>query len=441
MKSWREAFRVYQDQQVLAMLFLGFSAGLPILLVFGTLSAWLNSEGIDKTTIGFVSWVALAYGLKFLWSPLVDRLRIPLLTGWLGQRRSWMLLAQAGIISGLLLMSQSNPQQGLSWLVAFAVLTAFSSATQDITIDAWRIEAVEEDKQGAMAATYQLGYRIGMIVAGSMAFVIADFISWPIAYLVMAGFMLIGVFSTLRITEPDHSGAHAEWEKEDLVVRLMAKNTHLPQRIRYLQAWFVGAVICPFTDFFRRFGWHALLILAFIAVFRISDITLGVMAYPFYQDMGYSGSEIGLVSGFVGKFVTIGGALVGGVLVVRYGVMRMLMVGAWIVIVTNLLFAWLATQQPLLIWLMLVIGADNLAGGMAGTVFIAYLSSLTNRLYTATQYALFSSMMLLLPKFVGGFSGVVVDAVGYSWFFVYAATLGLPAVILIALLMRTERLR
>lgn len=441
MKSWREAFRVYQDPQVLAMLFLGFAAGLPILLVFGTLSAWLNSEGIDKTTIGFVSWVALAYGLKFIWSPLVDRLRLPLLTGWLGQRRSWMLLAQVGIIFGLLLMSQSDPQQGLSWLVAFAVLTAFSSATQDITIDAWRIEAVEEEKQGAMAATYQLGYRIGMIIAGSMAFVIADFISWPIAYLVMAGFMLIGVFSTLRIKEPDHTGAHAEWEKEDLVVRLMAKNTHLPYRIRRMQAWFVGAVVCPFTDFFRRFGWHALLILAFIAVFRISDITLGVMAYPFYQDMGYSGSEIGLVSGFVGKFVTIGGALVGGVLVVRYGVMRMLMVGAWIVIATNLLFAWLATQQPLLVWLMLVIGADNLAGGMAGTVFIAYLSSLTNRLYTATQYALFSSMMLLLPKFVGGFSGVVVDAVGYSWFFIYAATLGLPAVILIALLMRTERLR
>jgi PAT family beta-lactamase induction signal transducer AmpG len=208
-----------------------------------------------------------------------------------------------------------------------------------------------------------------------------------------------------------------------------------------MQAWFVGAVVCPFTDFFRRYGWHALLILAFIAVFRMSDITLGVMAYPFYQDMGYSGSEIGLVSGLLGKFLTIAGALIGGLFVVRYGVLRMLMLGAWMVILTNLVFAWLASQPPLLVWLMLVVGADNLAGGFAGTVFIAYLSSLTNRLYTATQYALFSSMMLLLPKFIGGFSGLMVDGVGYGWFFVYAASLGLPAVILIALLMRTERLQ
>ncbi len=440
MNSWFAAFGVYREPHVLAMLFLGFAAGLPLLLVFGTLSAWLNSVGVDKTTIGFVSWVALAYGLKFLWSPLIDRLRLPLLSGWLGQRRSWMLLAQIGIISGLVLMALSDPRTDLAALVGFAVLTAFSSATQDITIDAWRIEAVEDEKQGAMAATYQLGYRVGMIVAGSMAFVIADLVSWPIAYLAMAAFMLIGLISTFVISEPDHSISQVEWQSEERVLALMTRNAHLPERLRAIQAWFVGAVICPFTDFFKRYGWHALLILAFIAVFRMSDITLGVMAYPFYQDMGYTGSEIGLVSGLLGKFITITGALVGGLFVVRYGVLRMLMLGAWMVIATNLVFAWLATQPPLLVWLILVVGADNLAGGFAGTVFIAYLSSLTNRLYTATQYALFSSMMLLLPKFIGGFSGVMVDAVGYGWFFVYAATLGIPAVILIALLMRTERL-
>jgi PAT family beta-lactamase induction signal transducer AmpG len=440
-KTWFAAFGVYREPRVLAMLFLGFAAGLPLLLVFGTLSAWLNSVGVDKTTIGFVSWVALAYGLKFLWSPLIDRLRLPLLSVWLGQRRSWMLLAQIGIISGLVLMALTDAETQLASLVGFAVLTAFSSATQDITIDAWRIEAVEDEKQGAMAATYQLGYRVGMIVAGSMAFVIADLVSWPTAYLAMAAFMLIGLVSTFVISEPDHSLAQAEWRNEERVVALMTRNAHLPERLLQMQAWFVGAVVCPFTDFFRRYGWHALLILAFIAVFRMSDITLGVMAYPFYQDMGYSGSEIGLVSGLLGKFLTIAGALIGGLFVVRYGVLRMLMLGAWMVILTNLVFAWLASQPPLLVWLMLVVGADNLAGGFAGTVFIAYLSSLTNRLYTATQYALFSSMMLLLPKFVGGFSGLMVDGVGYGWFFVYAASLGLPAVILIALLMRTERLQ
>lgn len=439
MTSWLSSFRVYQNPRVLAMLFLGFSAGLPILLVFGTLSAWLNSEGVDKTTIGFVSWVALAYGLKFTWSPLVDRMQIPWLTACFGQRRSWMLLAQLGVITGLVLMSVSDPVNNLEWVIAFAVLTAFSSATQDITIDAWRIEAVEDDMQGAMAGTYQLGYRIGMIIAGSMAFVIADFFSWSAAYLAMAVFMLVGVISTFVISEPDHSHNQQEWETEQRVVSLLERTQHLPKIYRKLQAWFVGAVICPFADFFNRHGWNALLILSFIAVFRMSDITLGVMAFPFYQDMGYSGSQIGLVSGFVGKFVTISGALIGGVLVVRYGVMRMLLAGAIIVIITNLLFAWLASQDPLLVWLVLVVSADNLAGGLAGTVFIAYLSSLTNRVYTATQYALFSSIMLLLPKFVGGFSGVVVDASSYQWFFTYAAGLGLPAVILILLLMKQEK--
>lgn len=436
MRSWFEAFAVYKNPRVLAMLFLGFSAGLPILLVFGTLSAWLNAEAVDKTTIGFVSWVALAYGLKFLWSPLVDRLPLPCLTRFLGQRRGWMLLAQVGVIIGLVNMSLVNPVSQLHWLVIFAVLTAFSSATQDITIDAWRIEAVEEDMQGAMAGTYQLGYRIGMILAGSMAFVIADYFSWPVAYQVMAIFMCVGVVSTFVISEPDHTVRNNEWATEKRVISLLERNQHLPEKIRRLEAWFVGAVICPFADFFNRHGWEALLILSFIAVFRMSDITLGVMAFPFYQDMGYSGKEIGLVSGFVGKFVTISGALLGGVLVVRYGVMRMLLAGAILVILTNLLFAWLAGQEPLLVWLILVVSADNLAGGLAGTVFIAYLSSLTNRLYTATQYALFSSIMLLLPKFIGGFSGVVVDASNYQTFFLYAASLGLPAVVLILLLMK-----
>ena len=321
-------------------------------------------------------------------------------------------------------------------MVSFAVLTAFSSATQDIAIDAWRFEAIDDEYQGAMAGTYQLGYRIGMIIAGSMAVVIADFYSWHVAYICMAAFMSVGVISTFIISEPDHTLSNNEWATEKRVLSLLARNAHLPERIRRLQAWFVGAVICPFADFFARNKWNALLILAFIAVFRMSDITLGVMAFPFYQDMGYSGSEIGIVSGLVGKFITISGALIGGVLVVRYGVMRMLLAGAVIVILTNLLFAWLAGQQPLLIWLILVVGADNLAGGFAGTVFIAYLSSLTNRAYTATQYALFSSIMLLLPKFIGGFSGVVVDATSYPVFFLYAAALGLPAVALILLLMR-----
>ncbi len=421
------------------MLFLGFSAGLPLLLVFGTLSAWLRVEGVDKTTIGFVSWVALAYGLKFTWSPLVDRLPIPFITSFLGKRRGWMLLAQIGVMIGLINMAFSDPLSQLFSLVAFAVLTAFSSATQDICIDAWRIEAIDEDYQAAMAGTYQLGYRLGMIVAGGGAFTLAYYFSWPTAYLVMSCLMFVGVLTVLLIAEPDHYMRSKDIQTEKKILQMMKKSNHLPLFMRHLQSWFASAVVSPFADFFARQGLFAVVILLFIMVFRISDITLGVMANPFYIDMGFTELEIGLVTKTVGPFITIAGALLGGVMVMRYGKMPMLMVGAIAVVITNLLFAWLATMQAEVIWLILVVGADNLAAGIATTTFIAYLSALTNKAYTATQYALFSSIMLLLAKIVAGFSGMVVDATSYPFFFTYAAALGLPSILLILVLMKHEQ--
>jgi PAT family beta-lactamase induction signal transducer AmpG len=438
--GWSESWLVYRHPRVVAMLFLGFSAGLPLLLVFGTLSAWLRVEGVDKTTIGFVSWVALAYGFKFLWSPLVDRMPLPGLTSLLGKRRGWMLLAQAGVVFGLVNMALSDPQTQLAALVAFAVVTAFSSATQDICIDAWRIEAVDDDYQAAMAGAYQLGYRLGMIAAGGGAFSLAHFHGWPTAYLVMAAGMGIGVVTVLLIAEPDHSIDPLAVQAEMELIAAHPQQRSLAELSRRLRNWFVGAVISPFAEFFGRHGLFALVILSFIMVFRISDITLGVMANPFYIDMGYSELEIGLVTKTVGPVVTIFGALLGGVLVMRYGRLTMLMAGAILVVVTNLLFAWLATLDAELAWLIAVVGADNLAAGIATTTFVAYLSSLTNRAYTATQYALFSSIMLLLAKFVAGFSGMVVDASSYVVFFAYAAALGLPSILLIMVLMRRERL-
>jgi PAT family beta-lactamase induction signal transducer AmpG len=438
--GWSESWLVYRHPRVVAMLFLGFSAGLPLLLVFGTLSAWLRVEGVDKTTIGFVSWVALAYGFKFLWSPLVDRMPLPGLTSLLGKRRGWMLLAQAGVVFGLVNMALSDPQTQLAALVAFAVVTAFSSATQDICIDAWRIEAVDDDYQAAMAGAYQLGYRLGMIAAGGGAFSLAHFHGWPTAYLVMAAGMGIGVVTVLLIAEPDHSIDPLAVQAEMELIAAHPQQRSLAELSRRLRNWFVGAVISPFAEFFGRHGLFALVILSFIMVFRISDITLGVMANPFYIDMGYSELEIGLVTKTVGPVVTIFGALLGGVLVMRYGRLTMLMAGAILVVVTNLLFAWLATLDAELAWLIAVVGADNLAAGIATTTFVAYLSSLTNRAYTATQYALFSSIMLLLAKFVAGFSGMVVDASSYVIFFAYAAALGLPSILLIMVLMRRERL-
>ena len=426
---WRNAFGAYTRPRVIAMLFLGFSAGLPLFLVFGTLSVWLRREGIDRTTIGFVSWVAILYGFKFVWAPLVDRLHLPLVTGWLGQRRSWMLLAQCGVMAGLWLMAANDPTASLHTLVAAALLVAFSSATQDISIDAWRIEAVSVDLQGAMAGTYQLGYRLGLILAGGGVLVIAGNSSWNIAYFTMGCAMLIGMLTTLLVSEPQHPAR----------ALVSPRHTHGLHR---LGAWFVEAVVFPFVEFFKRNGAMALIILLFIGLFRISDITMGVMTGPLYVDMGFTDEQIGWVSKTFGVIVTIVGALLGGVLVMRYGILPMLIAAAVLVIATNLVFAWLSTLGPEIIWLALVITADNLSGGIAGSTFIAYLSSLTNRAYTATQYALFSSLMLLPAKFIGGFSGKVVDEYGYILFFLYAGLLGIPAVLLaIYLMYRKDRLK
>ncbi len=421
------------------MLFLGFSAGLPILLVFGTLSAWLARSDIDKSTIGYISWVALLYGLKFIWSPLVDRYQLPLLNSLLGSRRSWMLLAQFGIIAGLLLMSFSNPVTQLSLLVYAAILVAFASATQDIAIDAWRIEAMPVESQGAMSGTYQMGYRLGMLLAGGGSFLIAHYFSWPMAYTIMAMVMGVGVITTLVIAEPQRNISNDTWQQEEKVVAFLEKSTHLSTRVRTIYSWFIGAVICPFTEFFSRNGSFAIIILLFIGLFRISDISMGIMANPLYVDVGYTDLQIGLVTKTIGPIVTIVGALFGGVLVVRYKVVPVLMLGAILVVATNLLFVLVALNPPDTLFLSMVIAADNLSAGIAGSAFIAYLSGLTNKAYTATQYALFSSLMLLPAKFIGGFSGSFVDAQGYVAFFFYTAALGLPAIILIRILAKHEK--
>jgi PAT family beta-lactamase induction signal transducer AmpG len=439
-RSWLEAVAVYRHPRVIATLFMGFSAGLPLLLVFGTLSAWLREEGVDRSTIGHISWVATLYALKFAWAPLVDRFPVPLLTPALGQRRGWMLLAQAGIIVGLLLMATTDPTRSLGLLVIAALLVAFSSATQDIAIDAWRIESVQVELQGAMAATYQMGYRIGMILAGAGALYLAEYLSWSQSYTIMALGMGVGVLTVLLVPEPVHRVDRETWRQEERVVRFIESSAHLSDRWRQIGAWIIGAVVCPFTEFFSRNGKPALLILAFIGVFRLSDITMGVMANPFYIDMGYSKDEIAGVTKVFGLIMTMVGAALGGVLVARFGIMRMLLTAAVMVAGTNLIFAWLATQEADLALLALVISADNLSGGLAGSVFIAYLSGLANRAYTATQYALFSSLMLLPAKFLGGFSGDIVDATDYVFFFTYAAMLGLPAILLVLALMHVKSL-
>lgn len=424
--TWRDALRVYLEPASLRMLLLGFSAGLPLLLVLGTLSFWLREAGIDRSTIGHLSWVGLAYGFKWAWSPLVDRLPIPLLTRALGRRRSWLLLSQLLIMLALVAMALTDPRDSLGPVVWGALAVAFGSATQDIALDAYRIESARTERQAALAATYQTGYRLAMIWAGAGVLWIAaraetaglpayQPAAWQTAYLVMAASMLLGVLTVLRSPEP-------------------APAPMAPAR--NLSEWLRGALLAPFADFLRRYGWQAVLVLSLIALYRISDVVMGIMANPFYVDMGYSKDEVAAVTKIYGVVMTLAGAFVGGVLALRWGVMRVLMLGAVLSAATNLLFAWLAGHGHDLGALIFVVSADNLSSGIASSAFIAYLSGLTNVRYSATQYALFSSLMLLLPKFVAGFSGEYVDAFGYASFFCATALLGVPVLLLIALAAR-----
>ena len=427
LRSWLRDLRVYSEWPSIRMFFLGFSAGLPLLLVLGTLSFWLREVGIDRSTIGYLSWVGLFYAGKWLWAPLVDRVPIFFLTKRLGRRRSWLLFAQTLIIIGLLGMASSDPKQDLQPIILFALLVAFASATQDIALDAFRIESAKPQYQAALAASYQTGYRLAMIWAGAGALWLAARAeqgigiyfanAWQFAYLVMALSISVGIITTLLSPEPQ------------MVQALKARSP---------KEWLLQTIIQPFADFIRRYRWHAFLILALIGIYRISDVVMGIMANPFYVDMGYSKDEVAAITKVFGVIMTLLGAFLGGILALRFGVMRILFLGAVLSAASNLLFAWLSTRGHDLNGLVWVISADNLSSGIASAAFIAYLSSLTNVQYSATQYALFSSMMLLAPKWLAGFSGVYVDRFGYESFFITTALIGIPVLVLIGIAIRMQ---
>jgi len=435
--SWKQAFSAYLQPRVLGMSFLGFSAGLPFLLVFSTLSAWLRDAGVTLSVIGFFSWVGVTYSIKVVWAPVVDSLKLPFLTHLLGKRRSWMLLAQIGIAAGLMTLAELNPQTQIELIAGVAVFIAFCSATQDIVIDAYRIEAIHPEYQAAMAAMYVFGYRVALLASGAGAFYIADFIGWNAAYSAMALLMFIGITTTMLIREPKHQQDAKTKELEHKIENALGIHEK-KSLLAKLSIWFSDSVISPFAEFFVRNGKLGIWILSLIALYKMSDITMGVMANPFYLDLGFSKQEIADVSKIFGFFMTIFGASLGGLLVIRYGLMKPLLLGAILVAATNLLFVLLAASEPSLKLLALVISADNLSGGIATSVFIAYLSSLTNTAYTATQYALFSSLMTLPAKLLGGLSGLIVDGYGYHMFFLYASFAGLPAIILVMHLMRLQ---
>ena len=419
------------------MLFLGFSAGLPLLLVFSTLNARLADVGVETATIGFFSWLGITYSIKVFWAPVVDRLKLPLLDRMLGKRRSWIIFAQVGIAAGLYLMAHVDATAAPEMMALYGLLVAFSSATQDVAIDAYRIEIAGERLQAALAATYIFGYRLALLVAGAGALYLAEFWSWQVSYEVMAALVGVVVLTVLIVREPRVNHFAAAQDIAHKIEQEASKRTHLNPRLARLVGWFYAAVAGPFLDFFRRYKELSIAILLMVAVYRIADIAMGVMANPFYLDfMGFSKTQVADVTKIFGFFMTIAGSLLGGVMVVRYGVRRILLLGAIMTAATNLLFVLLAQYPPDLVTLAAVVSADNLSGGIANVALIAWLSSMTSASFTATQYALFSSLMTLPGKFLGGFSGIVVAGFGYAEFFLVSAVMGVPAVLLAMFMIR-----
>lgn len=502
-KSWQQAMMAYLDCRALIMLFLGFSAGIPILLIFSSLSLWLREAGVDRSVVTMFSWAALGYSFKFIWAPLIDAVPLPVLTAKMGRRRAWMLMSQIGVVLAIVLMASINPaeQSLLSMMAMAAVLLGFSSATQDIVIDAYRIESAPLNMQSVLSAMYTAGYRLGMIVAGAGALYLADsfgsteavyhYPAWRNTYFIMAAVMGVGILTTLLIKEPlikeplikepmlttepisepinqeiRQMGQTSDYVRLvavfvlsvmafimvfrlsgsllpkvdsplmgfllEVVHLVLALGLALVTGYALVQAKLVDKQVAfatwiePVLDFFRRYGSQAMLLLALIGLYRISDIVAGVISNVFYQDMGFSKTDIATAVKLVGVVMVIVGGFLGGILAQKMRIMRAMMVGAILACVTNLLFVLLTLHPGELMYMYVAVIFDNLAAGLASAVFIAFLSALTSIRFTAVQYAIFSSLMTLLPKVLGGYSGAIVDKMGYPFFFIFTFAIGMP---------------
>lgn len=505
--DWQQALVRYLSPKALIMLLLGFCSGLPLLLIFSSLSLWLVEAGVERSMVTQFSWAALGYSFKFIWAPLIDALPLPFVSRLLGRRKAWLFVAQLAVVLAIVAMSLAAPASGSLQAMAWAAVgLGFASATQDIVIDAYRIELAPDDAalQSVMAATYSAGYRLGMIVAGAGSLALAQWLgsskehyvyeAWRHTYWLMATLMGLGALATLFLPEPEVNEARAVsvvevGQQGRLVVMFVCAVVGFVLVFRVLGMWLpemsvgdvwwgqlagvlreglrllggvlvaglVGMVMVrlrlvsagvvrqtwlePLADFFRRYGRGALVLLALIGLYRISDIVAGVISNVFYENMGFTKIEIARAVKTFGVLMSIVGGFLGGMLAQRFAIMRMMFLGAVLASATNLLFMGLALRGHDVPFMYLAVGMDNLAAGLAGAVFVAFLSSLTNIRFTAVQYALFSSLMNLLPKILGGYSGAIVDGVGYQSFFLFTALLGVPIIVLIILAGRYLRVQ
>jgi PAT family beta-lactamase induction signal transducer AmpG len=433
-RSFWAAAAVYRERRVAIILLLGFSSGLPLLLVYATLSAWLKESGVSLTAIGLFSWASTAYAIKFLWSPLVDRWPLPALARLLGQRRGWLVSAQLLTAGGMLGLGTSDPATDIAATALWAVFLAFASATQDIVIDAYRVESLDEHQQGAGAATYTFGYRLAMLASGAGALIIAEIAGWFAAYATMAGLMGIGFLTALMSPEPARKRTAESVARERQIVEAVERFSRWPARLRGFAAETYAAVICPFADFMARPHW--LMILLFIALYKYGDALLGVMANPFYLDIGFSKSEIAVVSKFYGMAMTVLGGLLGGMLAARYGILKALLIGGIAQALSNLAFAAQAAVGYSVPMLTVTISIENFTGGIATIAFIAYLSSLCNIAYTATQFALLSSLMAFARTIFASGGGWLADHMDWVSYFLLTTLAAVPGILLLLWLMK-----
>ena len=474
---------IFTKKEVMIMGGLGFSAGLPIMLVFSTLSVWLVKAGVERSTVTLFSWAGFAYSFKFLWSPIVDKFQIPLLHK-IGHRKSWLLITQILIFFSIILTSYSDPQNNLKFMAFAIALIALFSATQDIVIDAFRIESAPEKKQGPLASMYLAGYRIAMIVSGAGSLWLASIMSdenyqtevWKNVYQIIGFFMIIGFISTALCKEPTNNKSKKINYKNQLkftfstilsILIFFVFFLNIPEVkilnhfynffyniFKIISSFGVALIsllilekinflpkkqsreifINPIIDFFKRYKKIALMILLLIGLYRIADVVMGVMANIFYLEKGYEIKDIATFSKFFGLIATILGGILGGTFAMKFGTYKSLLIGAITAALTNVLFAFLAIIEKNLFYLATIIIADNLAGGFAGAAFVVYLSSLTSIKFTATQYALFTSLMLFIPKLIAGYAGGIVDVINYPSFFIFTAILGFPVIFLIIFL-------
>jgi PAT family beta-lactamase induction signal transducer AmpG len=428
-KPWLRSALVYRDRRVLSILFLGFSSGLPLALTFGTLSIWLAEVGVSKTTIGLFALVGTPYTFKFLWAPLVDRLPIPFLTGWLGRRRGWAITTQLALMVTIFGLGSTDPAVDPGITAVLVLLVAFCSASQDIVVDAYRVEILEERQYGAGAAMIVLGYRIGMLVSGAGALYLAACFGWFATYGVMAALISVGIATILFNPEPERQETLESLRLEKKISDyLRAKPQLCGKRARFL-AWLYGTVINPFAEFMSRRGWH--LILLFILLYKFGDALAGVMTNPFLVELGFSKIDIANISKAFGLAATIVGGVMGGIMVRRLGIMKSLFLCGILQMLSNLVFLLQAIVGHDRHILILAISIENLSGGMGTAAFIAYLSSLCNVAYTATQYALLSSFMAFGRTLLSSSGGWLADQMNWVSFFLLTTVAALPGLVLL----------